>query len=217
MDKIVVIGGGGHAKVLISILKKCSYEVVGYTDDYDRGSILGVSYLGKDSILKEIGKESRVSHAVVGIGKVDCSDTRLRIQEAVKRWGFTFPIITSPRASVNEDVVLGEGTVVFDGVVINSGARIGRACIINSNGTVEHDSRLGDNVHLAPGATVSGGVTIGDNCMIGVGACILHSVSVSSGALIGAGSTVVKDIEYPGTYVGSPARMIRQGVSQDGP
>ncbi len=209
MDKIVVIGGGGHAKVLISILKKCSYDVVGYTDDYDRGSILGVSYLGRDSVLKEINKESRVSLAVVGIGKVNCLDTRLKIQETVKRWGFTFPIITSPRASVNEDVVLGEGTVVFDGVVINSGARIGRACIINSNSTVEHDCRLGDSVHLAPGATVSGGVAIGDNCMIGVGACIIHSVSVSGGALIGAGSTVVKNIEFPGTYAGTPAKKIR--------
>jgi sugar O-acyltransferase (sialic acid O-acetyltransferase NeuD family) len=209
MNKIVVIGGGGHAKVLISILKKCSYEVMGYTDDCDRGNILGVPYLGRDSVLKEIGKESRVSHAVVGIGKIDCSDTRLRIQEEIKRLEFTFPVITSPRASVNEDVVLGEGTVVFDGAVINSGARIGKGCIINSNGTVEHDCRLGNNVHIAPGATVSGGVAIGDNCMIGVGACILHSVSISSGALIGAGSTVVKNIEVPGTYAGTPAKMIR--------
>jgi sugar O-acyltransferase (sialic acid O-acetyltransferase NeuD family) len=209
MNKIVVIGGGGHAKVLISILKKCSYEVVGYTDDYDRGSILGVSYLGRDSVLKEIGKESKVFHAVVGIGKVDCSDTRLRIQEDIKRWEFTFPVITSPRASVNEDVVLGEGTVVFDGAVINSGARIGKACIINSNSTVEHDCRIDDDVHIGPGAAVSGGVTIGDNCMIGVGACIIHSVSVSSGALIGAGSTVVKNIEVPGIYAGTPAKKIR--------
>jgi sugar O-acyltransferase (sialic acid O-acetyltransferase NeuD family) len=217
MDKIVVIGGGGHAKVLISILKKCSCEVVGYTDDYDRGNILGVSYLGNDSILKEIGKESRVAHAVVGIGKVDCSDTRLRIQEDVKKLGFAFPIIISPRASVNEDVALDEGTVVFDGAVINSGAHIGRSCIINSNSTVEHDCRLGDNVHLGPGATVSGGVTIGDNCMIGVGACIIHSVSVSSGALIGAGSIVVKNIEFPGTYAGTPAKKIRYGVRGNGP
>lgn len=209
MDKIVVIGGGGHAKVLISILKKCRYEVVGYTDHYDLGSILGIPYWGKDSVLKEIREESGVSHAVLGIGKVDCSDSRLRIQEDVKRWGLRFPIITSPRASVNEDVVLGEGTVVFDGAVINSGARIGRNCIINSNSTVEHDCRLGDNVHLAPGATVSGGVAIGDNCMIGVGTCILHSVSISSGALIGAGATVVKNIEFPGTYVGTPAKKIR--------
>jgi sugar O-acyltransferase (sialic acid O-acetyltransferase NeuD family) len=208
MDKIVVIGGGGHAKVLISILKKCSYEVVGYTDDYDRGSILGASYLGKDSVLKEIGKESRVSRAVVGIGKVDCSDTRLRIQEDVKRWGFTFPIITSPRASVNEDVVLGEGTVVFDGAVINSGARIGRACILNSNSTVEHDCRIDDDVHIGPGAAVSGGVEIGHHCMIGVGASIRHGVTIASRSLIGAGATVSRNIQDSGTYVGTPARKI---------
>jgi sugar O-acyltransferase (sialic acid O-acetyltransferase NeuD family) len=208
MDKIIVIGGGGHAKVLISILKKCSYEVVGYTDDCDRGNILGVSYLGKDSVLKEIGRESRVSRAVVGIGKVDCSDARLRIQEDVKRLGFTFPIITSPRASINEDVVLGEGTVVFDGAVINSGARIGRACIINSNSTVEHDCMIDDDVHIGPGAAVSGGVEIGHHCMIGVGASIRHGVTIASRSLIGAGATVSRNIQDSGTYVGTPARKI---------
>jgi sugar O-acyltransferase (sialic acid O-acetyltransferase NeuD family) len=208
MNKIVVIGGGGHAKVLISILKKCRYEVVGYTDDYDRGSILGVSYLGGDSVLEEMGKESRVSHAVVGIGKVDCSDSRLKIQEDIKRWGFTFPVITSPRASVNEDVGLGEGTVVFDGAVINSGARIGKACIINSNSTVEHDCRIDDDVHIGPGVAVSGGVEIGHHCMIGVGASICHGVTIANRSLIGAGATVNRNIEESGTYVGTPARKI---------
>jgi sugar O-acyltransferase (sialic acid O-acetyltransferase NeuD family) len=208
MDKIVVIGGGGHAKVVISILKKCSYEVVGYTDEYDRGSILGVLYLGKDSVLKEKREESGVSHAVVGIGKIDCSDVRLRIQEEVKRWGLGFPIITSPSASVNEDVVLGEGTVVFDGAVINSGARIGKACIINSNSTVEHDCIIEDDVHIGPGAAVSGGVEIGHHCMIGVGASICHGISIASRSLIGAGATVSRNIQESGTYVGTPARKI---------
>ena len=204
----MVIGGGGHAKVLISILKKCSYEVVGYTDHYDLGNILGISYLGTDSVLKEIREESGVSHAVVGIGKVDCSDTRLRIQEDVKRWGLRFPIITSPRSSVNEDVVLGEGTVVFDGAVINSGARIGKACIINSNSTVEHDCIIEDDVHIGPGAAVSGGVEIGHHCMIGVGASIRHGVTIVSGSLVGAGATVSRNIQDSGTYVGTPARKI---------
>jgi sugar O-acyltransferase (sialic acid O-acetyltransferase NeuD family) len=209
MHKIVVIGGGGHAKVLISILKKSGYEVTGYTDRQDRGSILGIAHLGDDRILPELARAHGSGMAVIGIGKIDFSDSRIRLQQELSAMGFVFPVISSPDAVVNEAVVLGAGTVVFDGVVVNSGVETGRACIINTNSTVEHDCRIGDNVHIAPGVTLSGGVTIGDNCMIGTGACVIQSVTLCERCLIGAGSTVVKDIAVAGTYVGNPARRIK--------
>lgn len=206
--RIVVIGGGGHAKVLISVLKKCSYHVVGYTDSHDRGNILGAKYLGSDGILKEIAKRKSRPEAIIGIGKVNSSVSRLKMQRDVRNLGFRVPVIYSPRAIVNEDVVLGEGTVIFDGAVVNSGTRIGDACIINTNSTVEHDCRIGDDVHVGPGAAVSGGVEIGQHCMIGVGACIRHGVTIASKVLIGAGATVTGNLEGAGTYVGTPARKV---------
>ena len=209
MDKIVVIGGGGHAKVLISVLKKSGYEVTGYTDRQDRGSILGILHLGDDSILPElINKHSRCK-AIVGVGKIDTSSVRILIQKDISMLGFDFPVIISPSAVVNESVVLGDGTVVFDGVVLNSGTEMGQACIINTSSTVEHDCRIGDNVHIAPGVTLSGGVTIGYNCMIGTGANVIQYVNICDSCMIGAGSTVVKDITIAGTYVGNPAKRIR--------
>jgi len=204
---MVVIGGGGHAKVLISILKKAGYRIVGYTDKTDRGPILGIGYLGDDTVLGGFAGSSRPS-AVIGIGKIDASPLRLGMQRALHASGFTFPVICSPQAVINEDAVVGAGTVVMDRVVVNSGTVIGEASILNTASIVEHDCRIGDNVHIASGATLAGGVTVGDHCMIGMGCNVIQSISISPGCIIGAGATVVRDISVPGTYVGSPAKQI---------
>jgi sugar O-acyltransferase (sialic acid O-acetyltransferase NeuD family) len=205
MDRIVVVGGGGHAKVVISVLSKLHYQILGYTDLRAQGVILGVPYLGRDDTLLDLIHADEQCRAVLGVGKTDTSATRIQLQDAVRALGFQFPFIVSPAAVKNEGVELGEGTVVFDGAVINSGAVVGSACILNSNCTVEHDCRLGDNVHIAPGASVGGGVIIGSNCMIGMGANVIQGVKICGGCLIGAGSTVVDDIAVAGTYLGVPA------------
>jgi sugar O-acyltransferase (sialic acid O-acetyltransferase NeuD family) len=209
MDKIVVIGGGGHAKVLISVLKKILVDIAGYTDRQDRGAILGVQYLGDDGILLELIRKHARCKAVIGVGKIDASGVRTTLQKEFEGLGFDFPSIVSPHAVINDEVLLGPGSVVFDGVVINSGTKTGRACILNTNCTVEHDCRLDENVHIAPGATLSGGVKLGKNCLIGTGANVIQNVSICDNCLIGAGSTVVKDITTPGTYVGNPAKRIK--------
>ncbi len=208
MDNIVVIGGGGHAKVLVSLLKKTTFTLVGYTDNHDLGPLLGIAYLGDDRILPELIDKHGHCQACIGLGKIDASQFRLDLQNRFEAIGISFPVIISPNAVVNEEVDIGKGTVVYDGVVVNSGTEIGRACILNTNCTVEHDCRLGHNVHIAPGVTLGGGVTIGNNTMIGSGATIIQYLSICEDCLIGAGSTVVSNITIPGTYVGSPAKRI---------
>ena len=208
-DRIVVIGGGGHAKVLVSVLKKTGVQIAGYTDPQDRGAILGVSHLGDDDILPEFIRANGSCQAAVGLGKTDLSSARMRLWKAVRSLGVDFPVIISPQSVINEEVELAAGTVVFDGAVVNSGTVTGHLCILNTNSTVEHDCRLGDNVHVAPSAILSGGVTIGDNCMIGAGATVVQGVTICAECLIGAGSTVIADITSPGIYVGNPARRAR--------
>lgn len=206
--KIVVIGGGGHAKVLMSVLKRLPYEVVGYTDPNDGGPVLGVHRLGDDQVLAGLAQDHQGLRCAMGLGKTDASAGRMRFLDAACALGFDFPLIASPHAVVNEEVVLGAGTVVLDGTVVNSGTVTGRLCILNTNSTVEHDCRLGDNVHIAPGATVCGGVSIAENCMIGAGSTVVQGVTIGADCLIGAGSTVIGDITGPGTYVGHPARRV---------
>lgn len=208
MDRIVIIGGGGHAKVLISILKKnAQYEIVGYTDKKNNGSILGVEYLGDDNILRRMSNVYGCCRAVLGIGNISVVHHRRILAQKTKELGLVFPSIISPNAIINEDVRIGEGTVVFDGVVVNSGTEIGNFAILNTNSTIEHDCVIGNYVHVAPAATLCGGVKIGENSMIGVGANVLQSVIVGEDCMIGAGATVIADCLIPGTYTGVPARL----------
>ena len=207
MDKMVVVGGGGHAKVLISVLKKLGlFEIIGYTDIVNRGDILGVKYLGDDGVLPNMPHDIGGLCAAIGIGTIGVGDLRKGAMARVAGYGYHFPAIVSPHAIVNESVSVGDGTVVFDGAIINSGTIVGKAVILNSNCTVEHDCRLGDYVHVAPGATLSGGVEVGNESFIGAGATIIQYKKISANCLIGAGAVVIDHITEPGTYVGTPAR-----------
>ncbi|MDY0108484.1 MAG: NeuD/PglB/VioB family sugar acetyltransferase [Candidatus Krumholzibacteria bacterium] len=209
MNRIVVIGGGGHAKVLVSILQKTGYDIAGYTDRVDRGELLGVSYLGGDDRLAEIIAREPRCRAALGIGKLDTGAGRLELLTRLSGLGFSLPPIVSCHGVVNRDVALGDGTVVFDGAVVNSGARIGAAGILNTHCTVEHDCELGDDVHVAPGVVLCGGVRVGDHCLIGTGACVIQGVRIGPRVLVGAGAVVVADLARPGVYVGNPARRLR--------
>ena len=139
MADVVVIGGGGHAKVLIAVLHKLGWSIVGYTDRDDRGAILGAARLGWDDALVGVLAGHPGCAALVGVGKIDASPLRQRLQRDAEALGFEAPVVVSPHAVVNEAVRLGAGTMVFDGVAVNSGATTGDACILNTNATIEHD------------------------------------------------------------------------------
>jgi len=212
LDEIVVIGGGGHAKVVISILRKLNrYAILGYTDRKDHGAVLGVPFLGSDRELNALAAGGKTLAAVLGVGQVGLGEARCELWTKLRSelLSLSLPPIVSPDAIVNEEVSLGEGAVVMDGAVINDGTRIGRGAIVNTNSTIEHDVTLADWVHVAPGATISGGVTIGRFSMIGAGATVIEGINIEVGCMVGAGAVVVCDLTEPGVYVGSPARRIK--------
>ena len=206
---VVVIGGGGHAKVLVSVIRKLPWTIAGYVDPRDLGPVLGVPYAGGDAELPALLARHPGCAAAMGVGKVDATARRSRIQATAEALGYHFPTFVSPDAVLNAEVELGAGTAVFDGAVINPGVVTGPMCVVNTNATIEHDCRFGANVHVAPGATVSGSVTIGDDTFVGAGAVIINGVRIGAGCLIGAGAVVTSDLTEPGTYVGIPARRIR--------
>lgn len=211
MKKIIVIGGGGHAKVVISILKKLgNYKVAGYTDIDNKGNILGVQYLGNDETLEGLFLNKNIKNAAIGIGQIKNVESRKEAIENLTKIGFEFPVIISPNAVVNEDVKIGQGTVVMDGVIINSSSIIGDFSIINTKSSIDHDCKIGDYVHIAPGVTISGGVTIGRNSLIGTGATIIQYKGIGENIIIGAGSVVVNDLIESGTYAGIPARKANE-------
>ncbi len=210
MDEIVVVGGGGHARVVISILRKLKYHcILGYTDLKDHGAVMGIPYLGSDRELVVHAVGPKRLNAVLAVGQVGLGKPRYELWKRLHAPSLSFPLIVSPDAIVNEGVSGGEGAVVVDGAVINCGATIGRGAIVNTNSTVEHDVLLEDWVHVAPGATISGGATVGRFSMIGAGATIIEGIKITPGCVVGAGATVVHDLTEPGVYVGSPARRIK--------
>lgn len=188
MDKIVVIGGGGHAKVVISIIKKThSYNILGYSDIEDKGKLLGICYFGNDDELSAMDNKHKL---VLGIGQIRNLESRRKIVETFLKSGFKFETIISTDAIVNEEVAVDDGTIIMDGVVINSGTSIGKYSIINTKVTVDHDCRIGDFVHIAPGCTVCGEVIIGDNTFIGAGSIITNGAEIGNDQFIKAHSLV---------------------------
>lgn len=209
MNPIVLVGGGGHAKVLVSILRKINqFDILGYTSLKDNGEILGIPCLGTDERMAQLANGRSSLAAALAVGQVGLGNIRLALWERMRQLSLSFPPIISPIACVNEDVLIGEGVAVMDGAIVSCGARIGRGSIVNTNSTVEHDTVVDDWVHIAPGATVCGGVVIGEFSMVGAGATIIEGRKVGSHCIVGAGSTVVHDLLEPGVYVGCPARRI---------
>lgn len=210
MNDIVIIGGGGHAKVVISLLRKLgSWHLFGYTDPKDHGQILGVRFLGPDSVLRTVAAENPKLLGVIGVGQIGLGTLRCSLLQRLQCHFASFPPIVSTDATVNESVLIGDGAIIMDGAVVNCGARIGRGAIINTNSTVEHDCTVGEWVHIAPGATVCGNSSVGDYSMVGAGATIIEGISLTASSVIGAGATVIADVTESGVYVGCPARLLR--------
>ena len=197
-ESIILIGGSGHAKVIMDIIRASGGEVFGILDDgLETGTeVLGIPVLGKTD-----DYEAYRDHPfVIAIGS---NGVRRAISEKLDvRWA----TVVHPTAWVSPRAVIGEGTVVMPRAVVNACATVGRHCIINSAAVVEHDNRLGDYVHISPNAALGGTVTVGDGTHVGIGAAVRNNISICGGSVIGAGAAVVRDITEPGTYVGVPAR-----------
>lgn len=208
--KIVLIGGGGHCKVVISILKKLdSFEISGIVDNYKAGSLIsGIKIIGTDNDLRDIYK-SGIHNALITVGSIKDNTKRYRLFNMAKEIGYKFPVIISPEAIVDESVKIDEGTVIMPGSIINVDTSIGKNCIINTGTIIEHDCKIGDHCHIAPGVHISGAVNIGESSFIGIGATIIQGIKIGKNVTIGAGSLVIKDISNDVIAVGNPAKIIR--------
>ncbi len=205
-EKIIIIGGGGHAKAIICIIKKLEkYDIIGYTDIINKGLVLGVKYLGTDEVLSDIIKNIPDCNAVIGIGNITLSDQQRKIYKKLKDLGFKLPVIISKNALVKEEVVIGEGTVVFEGAIINVCSILGICVVVNTRAIVEYDCYIGDFVHLTPLTKVGNGVKIGNNSFIGSGTMIKREIEILDNCLTGAGSVILESTIQQGKYLGIPA------------
>lgn len=206
---VIVLGAGGHAKVLIDMLRLRGCEILGIADaDASRhgSSHAGCRVIGgDDAVLQHDPGRVRL---VNGVGSTDHPRARRRLFDEFKRRGYVFQGISHPSVVVAADAVLEEGVQVMAGAVIQPGGRIGMNTIINTSASVDHDCTVGAHVHLAPGVTLSGNVRIGDGTHIGTGACVIQGVTIGEDCVIGAGAVVLTDIPAGARAAGVPARRI---------
>ena len=190
---VIILGAGGHSRVLIDTLLLDSTEILGMTDvNLERQELLGVPLLGNDLIVDQYSPEN--IQLINGIGSISQPYLRQKIFKKFKDKGFIFRSVIHPSSVIAPDVSFGEGVQVMAGAVIQSGCTIGDNTIINTSTSLDHECQIGTHAHLAPGVVLSGKVVIGELCHIGIGVKIVQSIQVGSDTLVKAGTVVTFDI-----------------------
>jgi sugar O-acyltransferase (sialic acid O-acetyltransferase NeuD family) len=191
---IVLIGGGGHCRSCIDLIEAAGgFRIAGIIERSDAqapssGDVLGYEIIGGDDDLPAIRREH--AHALVAVGQIRSAEPRVRLYERLKELGFALPVVVSPLAHVSRHAVLGEGTVVMHGAVVNAAAEVGLNCIINTKALIEHDARIGAHTHIATAAIVNGGSSVGARSFVGSNATIVHDVRLPEASFIRAGQLV---------------------------
>jgi len=208
---VLVLGAGGHAKVLIEALSASSIEILGVVDPDPAlmgVTVLGVPVLGDD---QEVLKYSSGAVRLVnGLGSIGLPNRRQSLFEQFKAEGYNFETVVHPSAVVASDAQLGEGSQVMAGVVIQPGCRIGMNAVLNTRVSIDHDCCIGDHVHIAPGTVLSGNVSVGKSTHIGTGSTIIQGINVGRHTVVGAGSVLLKDVPSGVTVYGVPAKVVHR-------
>lgn len=212
IPQLIIIGAGGHARVLAEIAKlSAQYLLIGFTDpepELKGQKIMNSPVLGTDEILPELRAQG-VETAIIGVGSVGHNGTRMSLFEKVLEIGFCPAVLVHPTAVISSAVRMGRGIAVMANAVVNPGAMLGDNVIVNSGVIIEHGCIIGEHVHIASGARLASGVQVGSGSHIGVGASVIQSINIGRGSIIGAGSVVVRDIpDYVVSY-GVPARIVK--------
>lgn len=210
MIPTVGVGAGGHAKVVIDILRQDGrYEVVALVDPVRVGqSLAGIPIIGGDEQLPQIYAQG-VTAAFIGVGSVGDNTLRRRLYEQALAMGFSLVNAIHPRAIVAPSVACGSGVAIMAGAILNPDTVLGPNVIVNTGAIVDHDCHIGAHSHISPGAVLAGGVRTGIGAHIGVGATVRQGIVVGDGAVVGAGAVVVRDVPPRVVVIGVPARRLR--------
>lgn len=199
---IIVLGAGGHAKVVVELLRASGRTVAGLLDaDPTPRTVAGAEVLGDDLLLPRLRAEG-VADAFVALG-----DNRLRgdVARRAAAQGFSLVNAVSPQAVLSPSARLGVGIAVMAGAVVNAEATIGDLAIVNTGAVLDHDVRIGEAAHVAPGCALAGAVTVGARAFLGVGCSVIPGVTIGEDAVVGAGAVVVRDVPSGAVAVGVPA------------
>ncbi|NRD74697.1 acetyltransferase [Shewanella sp. VB17] len=204
MKSLAILGASGHGKVLADIALVNGFESIQFFDDcYPELQQLETWPISgnTDTLLASVQSFSAV---IVGIGH---NQTRLAKQTTLENAGAIMATLIHPKAIVSQFASIKPGSVVMAGAVLSAFATLGRANIINTAATVDHDCKLADGVHISPGANLAGAVSVGTCTWVGLGACVIQCLKIGANVIVGAGSTVIHSTIDNIMVVGSPAKQ----------
>lgn len=204
---LILLGAGGHAKVLLDLAERVGHEVVGVCDPglarSDAGTWRGVTVLGADDVLAAYPPQ--VYALINGLGSLPGQRRRRNLFELYREKGYRFPPLVHPGATLGACVHLEDGAQVMAGVVVQADAVVGANTIVNTHVSIDHDCWIGAHCHIAPGSVLCGAVRIADGVHIGTAANITQGVTIGADAVVGAGTTVLRDIAAAHKIIGMKA------------
>ena len=206
MKSLLILGGGGHAKVVVDALLAAGAGVAGFLDrNPDIQRLLGIDRLG-DADPETFGLYSPAEILLVnGFGSTGRGRLRAVQYERWKERGFQFATVIHPSAIVSAFALLEEGVQIMAGAVIQAGCVLGENALLNTSVVVDHDCRIGKHAHVATGAALSGGVQVGDGAHVGTGVSVIQGIKIGTNSVVGAGSVVVRDVPADCRVMGVPA------------
>lgn len=208
---VIILGAGGHSRVLIDILKSNDIPIEGITDpdsNLHGKRVMGVPVIGGDHFVLEYQPDSIL--LVNGLGLIKQNSKRRQIYEFFNGQNYRFLNVIHPRAVLASDVEIAEGVQIMAGAVVQTATSVGANTIINTMSGIDHECQIGSHVFIAPGVTISGGVTIGDDVFIGAGATVIQGVRIGKNSMVAAGAAVTCDVPEGVTVMGVPAKVVRE-------
>lgn len=204
----IIIGAGGHSRVVYDILRyDNNVNVISFIDNSPRGSdekIMGVPVTGDHDVIPSIVEDHDIDSFIVAVGD---NEVRRNYFEEFSGRGLEPVSAIHPNAHISETVNIGAGSVIASGANISTNVKIGENAIINTGTIIDHESDVGSNAHVGPGTTVAGRVSIGDGAFIGMGCSVKEYTTVGEESTVGAGSVVLEDVKTGQTVAGAPAEI----------